>query len=283
MLLSSFLFSIMAVFVKILSENLSSVEIVFFRNIFGVFFIFISFLYIPNSSIGGRFFILVFRGVIGCIALLMFFYNIAHISIEKAIIFSKLSPIFTALLAFFIFKEVVNKNIVLSILIGFIGVVFVVGFDGFDKNDTLGILSGILSAVAYSAVKELRTYYDSRVIVLSFVVIGSIIPLFFMFLASFITDELLLINFDFFMDKYISPTSLEWFYIVCMGIFATLAQFFMTQAYGYSKAAIVSTISYSTIIFSLIISFFLGYQLIGIDVLFGLFLIIVSSILVSKS
>ena len=75
MLYASVLFAFMGAAAKELSDSMSSVEVVFFRNIFGVFLILISIYNSPLKQIGGKFWLLVFRGIAGFIALLFFFYN----------------------------------------------------------------------------------------------------------------------------------------------------------------------------------------------------------------
>jgi drug/metabolite transporter (DMT)-like permease len=283
MSLSSLFFAIMGITIKQLSNDIGSVEIVFFRNIFGVIFILASFYHIKDSSIGGKKFVLFFRGFIGFIALLMFFYNIVHLSLSEAIVFSKTSPIFTAIIAFFVFKERLSYTKVLAILVGFIGVVLITDIShSLDKSDYLGILCGLLSAMAYTAVKELREYYDSRVIVLSFVIIGSVLPIIFMMITPFVKNTLILEYFDFIISPFVMPQNSDWGYIFIMGVFATLAQILMTKAYGYSKAGIVSTVSYSTIAFSMIFGIFIGDSLPNNSVIFGIILIILSGIMVAR-
>ena len=211
------------------------------------------------------------------------FYNIVHLSLSEAIVFSKTSPIFTAIIAFFIFKEKLSYTKILAIFIGFIGVMLIADISSsLDKSDYLGILCGILSAMAYTAVKELREYYDSRIIVLSFVIIGSIFPLIFMLIAPFINSPLILEYFDFIISPFIMPKNSDWIYIFAMGVFATLAQILMTKAYGYSKAGIVSTMSYSTIAFSMIFGIFINEGLPNNSVIFGIILIILSGIMVAR-
>ena len=69
MILASFLFAIMGAFAKELSNSMSSIEIVFFRNVFGVFIIGYSIYKRPLKQVGGKPFLLMFRGLIGFIAL----------------------------------------------------------------------------------------------------------------------------------------------------------------------------------------------------------------------
>ncbi|MDD3506297.1 MAG: DMT family transporter, partial [Sulfurimonas sp.] len=105
MLFASFLFAIMGAFAKLASEHMSSLEVVFFRNIFGVIFIGYALYRTPMISKGGRPFLLFFRGLMGFSALLAYFYNIAHIPLGDAVTFSKTAPIFTAIFAWLFLKE----------------------------------------------------------------------------------------------------------------------------------------------------------------------------------
>jgi len=73
MLLASLLFAFMGAFAKELSASMNSVEIVFFRNVFGVILIALSVYKKPLNQKGGKPFLLIFRGVAGFLALLMFF------------------------------------------------------------------------------------------------------------------------------------------------------------------------------------------------------------------
>ena len=280
MLIASFLFALMGVTAKELSDNLSTIEVVFFRNIFGVFFILFSIYKSPLKQIGGKFWLLIFRGVAGFSALLFFFYNIANIPLGEAMTFSKTSTIFTALLAYFFLKEHIGFKGWIGVFIGFIGILFIAQFDGstLKKTDYLGILSGVGAALAYTSIRELRRFYDSRAIVLSFMAVGTVLPLIFMIVSEFYTNP----NLDFMLGTFVMPTSYEWFIIVLLGIFSTYAQIYMTKSYSFAKAGIVGTVSYSNIVFSIILGLFMGDSFPSFIVLFGIILIVLSGIMVSK-
>ena len=280
MLIASFLFALMGVTAKELSDNLSTIEVVFFRNVFGVFFILFSIYKSPLNQIGGKFWLLIFRGVAGFSALLFFFYNIANIPLGEAMTFSKTSTIFTALLAYFFLKEHIGFKGWIGVFIGFIGILFIAQFDGstLKKTDYLGILSGVGAALAYTSIRELRRFYDSRAIVLSFMAVGTIFPLIFMIVSEFYTNP----NLDFMLGTFVMPTSYEWFIIVLLGIFSTYAQIYMTKSYSFAKAGIVGTVSYSNIVFSIILGLFMGDSFPSFIVLFGIILIVLSGIMVSK-
>ncbi len=280
MLLASLLFAFMGAAAKELSTSMSSVEVVFFRNVFGVFFILISIYNSPLKQLGGKFWLLIFRGVAGFVALLFFFYNISVISLGEAMTFSKTSTIFTALIAYIILKEKLGFKGWCGVFIGFIGIVFVTEFDGssLQKTDYLGILSGVGAALAYTSVRELRNYYDTRAIVLSFMSVGTIAPLILMIIGSFYSNP----NLDFMLGTFVMPQFDDWLFIILLGIFSTYAQIYMTKAYSFAKAGIIGTISYSTIVFSIILGLILGDSFPSILIIFGILLIVLSGFLVSS-
>jgi drug/metabolite transporter (DMT)-like permease len=279
MLVASFLFAIMGAVAKELSLYMSSVEIVFFRNLFGLIIIGYSLIKLKPYSKGGKPFLLFLRGFIGFVALLAFFYNIANISLAEAMTFAKTAPIFTATFAYFFLKERLSVNGWIGIFIGFIGILFIIQPNiEFDKNDMLGIFSGVFAGLAYTSIRELREYYDTKVIVFSFVSIGTIGPAILMILAEFYINP----TFDFMFAKFIMPNGSMWGYIILLGIFSTLAQLLMTKAYTITKAGIIGAISYSNIPFSLIVGFMLGDSLSNYYVLIGMGLVIFSGVMVAK-
>lgn len=280
MLIASFLFALMGVAAKDLSDSMSTVEVVFFRNIFGVVFILFSIYNSPLKQVGGKFWLLVFRGTVGFVSLLFFFYNIANIPLGEAMTFSKTSTIFTALLAYFFLKESLGIRGWIGVFIGFIGILFITEFTGssLEKSDYLGILSGFGAALAYTSIRELRKYYDSRAIVLSFMAVGTIFPLILMIASEFYLNS----NLDFMLGKFVMPKSSDWFYIVLLGVFSTYAQIYMTKAYSFAKAGIIGTVSYSNIVFSIILGLFMGDAFPSFVIVFGIILIVISGFLVSN-
>jgi len=141
----------------------------------------------------------------------------------------------------------------------------------------LGIFSGIGAALAYTSIRELRTYYDTRAIVLSFVGVGSIGPVVLMLLAPYVNSPEL----DMLFSEFVMPSGMLWGYIVMVGLLGTFSQILMTKAYEYTKAGIVGAISYSNIVFALIIGIFLGDALPDMWTILGILLVIGSGLLVT--
>ncbi len=280
MLIASLLFAVMGAFAKLSSQYMSSLEVVFFRNIFGVALVGITILKTPLQQKGGRPFLLFFRGFMGFVALLAFFYNIANIPLGDAMTFSKTSPIFTALFAYFLLNEKLSRRGWIGIFIGFIGIILITKPTGltFSKTDILGIFSGVGAALAYTSVRELRSYYDTRAIVLSFMSVGTIGPLLLLLISEFITIDAL----DFMLGEFVMPKGVVWVYIVGMGLFATFAQLYMTKAYGASKAGIVGAVSYTNIFFSILIGMMLGDAFPDLWTSVGIILIVTAGLMAAK-
>ena len=280
MLFASFLFAIMGAFAKELSTSMSSLEVVFFRNVFGVVLIGFTIYKRPLIQKGGKPFLLFFRGLMGFLALLAFFYNIAHISLADAMTFSKTSPIFTAVFAYLFLKEKMGIYGWIALLIGFVGIVLITQPEGllFKKTDLLGIFSGIGAALAYTSVRELRNNYDTRAIVLSFMTVGTVGPLVLLMFEPYVYVEAL----DFVFAPFTVPHGKEWFFIFGLGLFATMAQLYMTKAYGVTKAGTVGAASYSNIVFAIILGLFMGDALPSITTSFGILAIFIAGLLVIK-
>lgn len=280
MLISSFLFAFTGGFAKELSTYVSSIEVVFFRNITGVILILFAIYKSPLKQTGGKPFLLFIRGFIGFSALLMYFYNIATIPLAEAQTFSKVSPIFTAIFSYLILSEKLSKTAWTGVFVGFFGVLFVTGFDvmNLSKTDWLGILSGVGAGLAYTSIRELRKFYDNRSIVLSFMLVGTIGPMILMFLGEYYSST----TFDWVLAPFVMPTGWAWFHILGLGIFATGSQMYMTKAYSLAQGGIVGTISYTTILFSIFIGMFLGDVFPSMSLFIGIAFIIFSGILVSK-
>lgn len=280
MLIASLLFAGTGALSKILSSELSSIEIVFFRNIIGLGLIILMIYKKPLHQTGGKFWLLAFRGIIGTIGLYAFFYNIAHIDLATAFTFSKTSPIFTALLAAFIFKERLSYLGWFAIFIGFIGILFIIEPTlGVSKDEYIGLLSGIGAALAYTSIRGLRKHYDTRAIVLSFMLCGSAIPLLSMIIGSFYYRP----DLDFLISPFIMPSLAGWAMVILMGLLATGFQIYLTKAYAASKkAGVVAAVGYSDVVFSMIFGLILGDSLPSAWAFLGIVMIIGAGILVAR-
>lgn len=282
MLIASFSFAVVGASTRVLGSAISTVELVFFRNLIGVVFILGSVIRNPLIQVGGKPFLLVFRGVIGTIALYTFFYSIANIGLAEAITYQQTYPIFIAVLSFLLLKERLITKEWLAILLGFCGIcfIFVPQMGGgllTTKNHIIGIFNAILTALAYLSIRELSSIYDRRSIVLSFMLSGILLPIVSMFIGTYYD----LPSFDFIVGSFIMPSGFQWVWIFTLGIAALIGQIFLTRAFTYGKAGPISAVGFSNIVFSVIFGILLGDPTPGYLSFLGIFLVICSGIIIS--
>ncbi len=280
MLLASLTFGVMGGFAKVLTQHLPALEVTFFRNVFGVALIGLAIWRTPLRQSGGKPLLLLFRGTMGFLALLAYFYIMGKIPLGEAITYNKTSPLFVAFFAWLFLKERLHWSALIALILGFAGIVLIAQPNGgvFDKYDILGIFSGIGAALAYTSIRELRKYYDTRAIVMSFMLVGTLGPLFLMGLGSMMTVSA---EWDWIIAPFFMPQGWQWFFIVMVGLSATASQLLMTKAYELTKAGIVGTISYTNIVFGMIIGIMLGDPVPSYSTILGIILVILSGLIVA--
>lgn len=256
MLLAALGFSIMGGAAKALKESFGAGQLVFYRNAVGLLFLLPGlFIRLPVQQ-GGKPLRLAFRGLMGTLALYTLLYCILHIPLGTAMSYNLTSALFIAIFSFFLFKEYHGNRVGFAVVLGFAGMLLiykpVMHLPWYYH--LAGLISGITSAIAYLTVHRLAKYYDPRVIVLSFLLSGFIVPLAAMIIhytTGANPDGLFIIDFKL-------PSGLEWFWILLMGLAALFGQYFVTRSYGSDKAGIVSIFGYSNIIYSVFIGMLLG-------------------------
>jgi drug/metabolite transporter (DMT)-like permease len=144
MLLSALISALNGAVAKILSEDMSALEIVFFRNLIGVMIILYTLKHTAPSLTGGKFHLLFLRGVLGFLAMILFFYTITVIPLGEAITLNKTSPLFVSVLAYYLLHEHLSKRAVLALLVGFLGIVLITKPYGLSVSyeHLLGVLGG---------------------------------------------------------------------------------------------------------------------------------------------
>jgi len=267
---------------KILADDMSAMEIVFFRNLIGVALILYALKHTPPRLTGGKWYLLITRGLFGFSAMILFFYTITTIPLGEAITLNKTSPLFVTILAYYLLKEKLTKTTLFALLIGFVGVMFIAKPVGLSISyeHFLGILGGFFAAAAYTTIKKIKDIYDARVIVLSFVGLGALLPAFFFLVAPYVNAPESL---SFLFPAFSYPTSLKvWSLITFMGIISVVSQWLLTKAYSSSNLSIIGVISYTNIPFAIGFGFMLGDSFPDTYTFFGIALIILGGIFVSK-
>ncbi len=256
MLLAALGFSTMGAAAKLLKDEFNAGQLVFYRNLVGLLFLSGSLLYRPVVQTGGKTGWLVFRGFMGTVALYTLLFCILHMPLGTAMTYNLTSAIFIALFSFLVFREYHGAGVLLAVLLGFLGMLMIYkpAMDLPLGWHLAGLLSGVSSAIAYMTVGRLARYYDPRIIVLSFLLSGVLLPLVSMavhYLTGIPEDGLFIVSFKL-------PAGAEWGYMLLLGLAALFGQYFVTRAYGADKAGIVSAIGYANIVFSVLLGMALG-------------------------
>ncbi len=279
MLLAALGFSLMGGAAKLLKGSFGAGQLVFWRNMIGLLVLVAGFMLRPPMNKGGKLHWLVFRGMMGTIALYTLLYSILHIPLGTAMTYNLTSALFIAVFSFLLFREYHGKRVLLAVLLGFAGMLLIYkpAMHFPLHYHLVGLLSGITSALAYITVNRLAGYYDARIIVLAFIGTGVLVPTLLMltgYIINIPTD-------DVFFIAWRWPQGIEWIYVLSLGLFALFGQYFVTKAYGADKAGIVSSIGYANIIFSVFIGMALGDAFPDWMSLSGICCIILSGVLIS--
>ncbi len=283
MLLSALVSALNGALAKVLTDDLSAMELVFFRNVLGVFIILYTLKHTPPILSGGKLHLLFMRGFFGFSAMILFFYTIATIPLGEAITLNKTSPLFVSILAYYLLKEHLSKRAILALLVGFFGIVFITKPFGMSISyeHFLGILGGFFAAAAYATIKKIKDIYDTRVIMLSFMGVGTLFPILFFMTAPYVNvPESLSFLFATFQWDYEIKV---WAFIGFMAVISTLSQWLLTKAYSLSKASIIGVISYTNIPFAIGFGWMLGDAFPDFWTFTGIGLIVLGGVLVSKS
>jgi drug/metabolite transporter (DMT)-like permease len=234
MFLSTFSFAMANVFVKQLSE-MPVMEIVFFRCVVAGLFCWIGIKQAGVSWKGNNKLFLVFRGIAGTVALVLFFITLQKIPLASATTIQYLSPIFTAFIAIFFLKESVKFLQWFFYAVAFSGVLLIKNFD--PRVSLIYLIIGIIAAfgsgVAYNFVRKLKDSEHPMVIILYFQIVGLVVS----------------IPVLFFVWK--TPVGLAWLYLLLVGIFSQLGQIFLTNAFSRERAASVAIIVYSGLVYAI--------------------------------
>ena len=262
MFFSTLAFSLANVFVKQVG-HLPAMEIVFFRCLTGVVFCYIGLKRANADWRGSNRKMLFLRGLFGTSALYFFFLTVQNIPLASAMTIQYLSPIFTTIIAIFVLKEKVKHLQWLFYALAFSGVLFIERFDARVALFYLflGMFSAFCSGIAYNLVRSLREKEHPLTVVLHFQLVGFLIGLIFTV-------------FDWRM-----PSGLDWFYLLLVGIFSQIGQWFLTNSLQKEKAASVAIVNYSGLIYGISIGWLVFGETQTLESLFGMFLVVCGVVL----
>ena len=269
MLLATFAFAVMNVFVKQLN-HIPAMEIVFFRCLVSAAICFVGISRAGADWKGNNNALLLARGTFGTLALFAFFVTIQNIPLATAVTIAYLAPIFTTLIGVFLLGEQVRKLQWLFYAIAFAGVMVIKGFDAAVPTPFLvtGIVSAVCAAVAYNLVRRLKEQEHPLVVVLHFQLVGVV--------AGFVFTVL---------DWHAPANMWEWFCLLMCGLLTQVGQTCLTKALQSERLAHVSILNYTGLIYALAFGVLIFGEVYTMQTLVGIALVVlgvVLSVLYSK-
>ena len=274
MVLGAFFFATMAVGIKVASADYSTFELVFYRGAVSVVFMGLVMRARGTSLKTSMPAMHAWRSLIGVMSLGAWFYAIAHLPLATAMTLNYMSGVWIA--AFIVGGAMFYSSgrdaksqgpLLLTVLCGFAGVVMTLR-PTIDQDQlfagVIGLLSGMGAALAYMQVTVLGRLGEPEERTVFYFALGSAI-------AGGIGM----------LFTGLSPVSIwssvgAW-WLIPIGILASLGQWSMTRAYSKGSTLVVATMQYSGIVFASIYSLALfgdkipalGWAGIGVIVLSG--------------
>lgn len=269
MLVAGVLFAGMGVFVKIGLQYFSSSELVFYRSLFGVLSIFLVVRTQGHSVASPHWRTHIGRSLAGFTGMMLLFYVIGFLPLSTATTLNYTSPLFLVILSAVVLKEKLKPALILSVVMGFVGVVLLLR-PTFDADQTvaglLGLASGFCAGVAYLTTKHLgRLGEPGWRVVFYFTSVSTVGSAVFASVGGFHA---------FGLDGLLALLG------VC--ICATLGQLAMTRAYHEGDTLTVGSLAYSTVVFTTLFSIVLWHDTLPLSSWLAMVLIIISGVLAAR-
>jgi drug/metabolite transporter (DMT)-like permease len=261
---AEFCFVGMGSLVKLLSENLPSQNVLFFRNLFGLLVLSpLIFKLGVNTLKTDKLKWHFLRSLSGVSAMYCFFYALSELPLADAMLLKISAPLFIPIIAFIWLSEHVSLRAIISIMVGFLGVILVLKPTGTIHIASIaGLMGGALAALAKVTIRRISDTEPTSRIVFYFGLISltiSAIPMFWF---------------------WQNPNSSEWGLLILLGAFGTFGQLFLTKAYALAPASRIAPFTYSSILFAVAIGWIFWNEIVTLLTVAGAFLIIMAGILI---
>lgn len=237
---SAFLFSVMALCVKLASATIPTMQIVFARSLIMVGMSVWMLRRAQISLWGTRKGLLMARAISGMTGLSLLYYAIGQIPLGDATAIFYMAPIWTALSAAFILRERTAGLVIGGMAISLIGVVLT-SKPTFLFGDSTSALNGLAvlavlgasvgSGVAYTLVRKLRETDHPLVIIFYLSWVGVVVAMPF-------------------AGNWVWPTGWAWLWLLGAGLATQIAQIAMTRGLHLESAGRATTVGYLQVAFA---------------------------------
>ena len=265
LIVSCFLFSVLAALIKYNASFIHPTEQAFFRNLFGIFLL-LPFFLRQNKLVNfkSNYRLLFLRGFFGGITMILLFYAYTLIPLSQAMAISFSTPLFIYFGGIFFLKENTDKQKTFYMLLGFVLTLVIIRPDlKLQIGSIFAIISSITHAIAGLIVKKLSETENVLTLMFSLVLIMTPIT----FLPSLYVWDTPSNFFVFFLLIIIATT-------------ATLGNFFWTKAISLTTLTNLMPFDFSKLIFATILGvIFFEEKIDLITILCGTGIIICNSLI----
>lgn len=271
-----FLFAIMDSLIKASAPHVPAWEAVFFRSFFGMMVIVVWLLKRGQLRTGlkvkspmGHF----WRGLIGTTAMVLGFAGLGILPLPQVVAISFTAPLLIVIFAAMFLGEQVRIFRLTAVSVGLVGVAIVLypRLKEFDGSGTQAILllgamlvlgSAVFRALAQIHIRRLVQTEEASAIVFYFSLTATLL-------------SLLSLPFG-----WVIPTTQEIVFLILAGLIGGTAQIFLTLGYKYAEASLLAPFDYVSMIFAVIIGYFIFAEVPTIWTISGSSLIIAAGILI---
>ena len=252
---------------KFLSQDIHFLQVVWGRYFFMAFFsILVTLIFFKRHlSFPKGIQIQILRSFFLFFSTVFFFYAISVISLAEALTLAFISPIIATILSFLILKEKVGPRRWIAVIVGFIGVLFVVrpGFNEINIATFAAVGAGVCYAFYVISTRKLSSI-DSPFMTLIFtgltgaLVISILVPFFWTWLSLS-----------------------QWLLLISLAAVGTLAHFLLILSLSLAEASKLAPLAYSEIIMNVIIGYYFFGDFPNQWIWIGLTIIVASGVYIS--
>jgi S-adenosylmethionine uptake transporter len=250
MLLASFLFAVSGVVIKFAAQaGYTTAELVFYRSAIGFIVVSAMMRAAGLSPRSPHTVAHIQRGIAGTFAIWLFMYAVIHLPLSTAITLNFTAPLWIGLILALVYGERPSKTMLAALCMGFIGIVLLLKpiFTPEMRFDlTIGLLSGIAAAIALLNVRRLGAMKEPEM------------RIFWWFTLVVTIGSALYLTFTGGWQWH--SEGVGW--MLAMGCTTTIGQLAQTRAYSRGATMLAANLSYSAVLFSALLGFFIWSEVI---------------------
>ncbi len=272
---SVLIFIVMSAMIKATASHVPGGEAVFFRSLFAIPVI-VAWLALRGELRQGvgtaNPFGHVWRGLMGTLAMGLGFSGLAYLPLPEVTAIGYAAPLLTVIFAAMFLGEEVRLFRVTTVALGMVGVLIVLaprltvleGEAGYAEAFGAVIVLGgaVFAALAQVTVRRLVATERTAVIVFWFSMTATVL-------------SLITIPFG-----WVVPTPFEAFLLVAAGLMGGVGQILLTSSYREADASLVAPFDYASMIFALLIGWFVFAEIPSWTVLGGAALVVIAGLLI---